>query len=281
MAVSTRGNTVEAMLALTGTRRRLPGTRSLLEADIARVLALLPVAAALAASGTWASVLNAFVHAVLAVMGAQMVFTRLRGRPMETGGLATAAAFALLLPAGTPVLHVVLGAVVGVVLGELIFGGRGWGFLNPAVVGLTFVYFSDPGAATPAQAVAPWAAGAGGALLLALGLAEWRISLAAFATLGAIAAVTGQAPEAFLWSGSVLFTVLFLAADPTGAPSSRGARWLFGALVAVLVPALAAGPGTPNPRVLVFALMLSAIFAPLLDSIVLALHGLRERRAQR
>ena len=276
--MSASNDTGRDMLRLAGAGWQLPGTRTLVETDIARLAAHLPVAVALLVSGAWSEVLSAFMHTLVTVLCAQLLFTRMRGRPMETGGLATAAAFALLLPEGTPVLHLVLGALTGVVLGELIFGGRGWGFLNPAVVGLAFVYFSDPAASAPGHAVSPAPIAAGGLLLLMLGLAEWRVTVAAFVTLGALIIFGGQAPEAYLWSGTVLFAVLFLAADPAGVPASRGARWLFGGLAALLMPLLSSGAGAPEPRALVFALLLAAIFAPLLDSLILALHGLRTGR---
>ncbi len=72
------------------------------------------------------------------------VFARLRGRPMGEGTLVTAIVFTLLLPPAAPLWQCALGASFAMVFGKLIFGGTGRNFLNPALTGLAFLYFSFP-----------------------------------------------------------------------------------------------------------------------------------------
>lgn len=47
--------------------------------------------------------------------------------------------YALLLPAGAPVYVVIVGALVGIVFGKLVFGGLGNNIFNPAALGRIFV----------------------------------------------------------------------------------------------------------------------------------------------
>ncbi|MGM0501059.1 MAG: RnfABCDGE type electron transport complex subunit D [Bacillota bacterium] len=55
---------------------------------------------------------------------------------------------ALVLPGGLPIWMGVLGSVVGISLGKQIFGGLGFNFFNPALVGRAFLMASFPKAMT-------------------------------------------------------------------------------------------------------------------------------------
>ena len=46
--------------------------------------------------------------------------------------------FTLIMPAGAPLYAVAIGALVGIVLGKLVFGGLGSNIFNPAAVGFVF-----------------------------------------------------------------------------------------------------------------------------------------------
>ena len=46
--------------------------------------------------------------------------------------------FTLIMPAGAPIYAVVVGALAGIVLGKLVFGGLGSNIFNPAAVGMLF-----------------------------------------------------------------------------------------------------------------------------------------------
>ena len=50
----------------------------------------------------------------------------------------TAIIFTLIMPAGAPIYAVIIGALVGIVLGKLVFGGLGSNIFNPAAVGMLF-----------------------------------------------------------------------------------------------------------------------------------------------
>ena len=50
----------------------------------------------------------------------------------------SAVIFTLIMPAGAPVYAVIVGALVGIIFGKLVFGGTGSNIFNPAVVGMLF-----------------------------------------------------------------------------------------------------------------------------------------------
>ena len=50
----------------------------------------------------------------------------------------TATIFTLIMPAGAPIYAFIVGAIVGIVFGKLVFGGLGSNIFNPAVVGMVF-----------------------------------------------------------------------------------------------------------------------------------------------
>lgn len=50
----------------------------------------------------------------------------------------TAVIFTLVLPAGAPIYAVIIGSLVSIIIGKLVFGGLGSNIFNPAVVGMLF-----------------------------------------------------------------------------------------------------------------------------------------------
>lgn len=46
--------------------------------------------------------------------------------------------FTLIMPAGAPIYAVIIGALAGIILGKLVFGGLGSNIFNPAAVGMVF-----------------------------------------------------------------------------------------------------------------------------------------------
>jgi Na+-transporting NADH:ubiquinone oxidoreductase subunit B len=86
------------------------------------------------------------VIAVALAVGAfwEVLFARLRKKPVDEGLLAIAWLFALMLPATVPMYQVALGMTFGIVIGKLIFGGSGRYLLSPALLGLVFLVFSYP-----------------------------------------------------------------------------------------------------------------------------------------
>jgi Na+-transporting NADH:ubiquinone oxidoreductase subunit B len=75
----------------------------------------------------------------------ESIFAVVRGHEINEGFLVTSMLFILTLSPSIPLWQVALGISFGVVFGKEIFGGTGKNFLNPALVGRAFLYFSYPG----------------------------------------------------------------------------------------------------------------------------------------
>ncbi len=222
--------------------------------------------------------LGVAVAALLASLVSQAVFAQLRRRPLTVDSLVTALAIALVLPPSVPLWHVALAAVFGVIVGEQIFGGRGYNFLSPAVVALAFLVFSFPGTAlaeldrTMGLAVVP-----GALLLIVTGIVSWRVVIAAAAGFAAAAYATGIDPAPALMAGSFAFALIFFACDPVSAASTNPGRWLYGLLFGALTVSFVGG-GTSVMAPAVFAALLASIVAPLLDQVVIWAHVQWRRR---
>jgi Na+-transporting NADH:ubiquinone oxidoreductase subunit B len=217
--------------------------------------------------------------AVLVTLSLQLLFTRIRRHPMDLSGLVTAALVTIAMPAGAPLYQLLLGLVFGVVIGEQIFGGRGRSFLHPAVVTLAFLTFSfaDQDYRTGPD-LAAWTLLPALLFLVASGQAAWRILVPAVAMLLLAGLAQGNpAPWSPLLQGSIVLTVLYLAADPVASATTNPGRWAYGLLVGGLAALFATvGPGFGAA---VFAVLLGTIFAPLIDRVAIAIHAYwREHR---
>lgn len=86
------------------------------------------------------------LFAVSALTGAacERAFALLRDRRPSPGLAVTVTLFSLSLPPTLPVWQAALGIAFGVIVGRELFGGTGKNFLNPALVGLVFIYFAYP-----------------------------------------------------------------------------------------------------------------------------------------
>lgn len=245
------------------------------------LLALLPVlAVVLVQRGpAWLPVLLVCLGAVLLW---QAFFALVRRQPMVLDGLATAIALAIVLLPDIPLYQIALSASFGVVAGELIFGGRAFSFLHPSVLAVAFLLFSFPGTGLavtdPAFAIAVLP---GAAVLLALRLISWRV--AAGAVIGCVLAALSLGADSSFWtalaSGSALYVLVFFACDPYAAAATRTGRWLYGAIFGVLLVLLKGTAGATGFEAGIFAALLSMVFAPLIDQLVIAVQtAIRERR---
>ncbi|MBN2474434.1 MAG: RnfABCDGE type electron transport complex subunit D [Pirellulales bacterium] len=82
---------------------------------------------------------------VLSCLVAEVVFTRIRRKPIPIGDYSAAVTGVILglsLPWGAPWYIGVLGSVVAIGLGKVVFGGLGFNIFNPAMVGRAFVMLS-------------------------------------------------------------------------------------------------------------------------------------------
>jgi Na+-transporting NADH:ubiquinone oxidoreductase subunit B len=239
-----------------------------------------PLAARLYESGT--AFLPLLAGSLVVAVGWTLLFTRLRGKDMNWHAMPTAIVFALLVPPDVPLWQALLSLSFGLVLGEQVFGGRGYSFLNPAVAALAFLFFSFPAASLGqadsqlvALAVAP-----GALLLLASGLISWRILLAAAAGFIGWMGLKGLGlPSPELLTASLALGLVHLIAEPTSATATNPGRWAYGLLAGALLVILGdAGQGIGSTAPVVFAALLASVFAPLIDRIVVLVNVNRRRR---
>lgn len=249
---------------------------------LTQVTALLPVLlAAVALRGP--SVLAVLLVALIAALAWEGAFAMLRRRPLTAHGVTTALIVAIMVPVTIPLWQIAVAASLGVVLGELAFGGRGFGFLNAAAVSLAFLVFSFPGVSLVGGA--PWVAAAalpGAALLLVAGLAPWRTLLAAGLMVALAGTLAGE-PLAPVATGAALMVgLVFLGCDPVAGAGTSAGQWLCGALTGGLVVLFGAGTGPAIAiNAVVFAVLLASIFVPLLDYMAVEANvRQRHRRAR-
>ena len=237
-----------------------------------QVAALLPpVLAALLLRGAGGGAVLAV--AVVTTLVWDLVFSRTRSASPSWHSLTTALILAVMVPPEVPLWQLALAASFGVALGEQVFGGRGFGFLNAATVALAFLVFSFPGTALAGdeQQIA-FATLPGLVVLILRGLAFWRLLAGLMAGLAVghfIAQGNLPAPEVAV---AMTFAATFLVADPVAAAATRAGRWMHG-LLAGLLAVLLSGAGAVHA--LVFAALLASLAAPLIDHLVIIAHSRR------
>lgn len=85
---------------------------------------------------------------VSACLASEVLFTRMRSRPLSIGDLSsvvTGIILGLSLPATAPWYVGCIGAIVAMGIGKIIFGGLGMNIFNPAMVGRAFVMIAFAG----------------------------------------------------------------------------------------------------------------------------------------
>jgi Na+-transporting NADH:ubiquinone oxidoreductase subunit B len=265
-------------LALVGRKLRLPTFYSRWAMDLAWLVALLPIL--ITAGGPRMVFWSNLTLLVVTVLIWQVLFAIARRRPPDLASVTAALGLAILLPADTSVMMIIMTASFGIVLAELIFGGRGWSFLNPVVVGITFLMFSTPALSGAQAQVATLAVLPGAALLIGSGLVHWQTPLAALLASSTAALLLNLSPQTVLVDGTALFVLIFLVADPVASAHTRIGRWAHGALVGLLIVALLPASGTVTVQALCFAALLGSIFAPLIDAGATTLAIRTTRRAR-
>ena len=251
-----------------------PGKVTLLQ-----VVALLPPLG-VAATHRGTDILPVLCLALLVTLFWDVVFSAVRKAQPAWHSLTTALILAVIIPETVQLWQAGLALSFGVVIGEQVFGGRGFGFLNPAVAALAFLVFSFHD--IQLSGGDPWLAIAtlpGACLLLVYGYISWRVfaAMAASVTAGCLLAGGGADPAPI--AAALTFGVVFLVCDPVAAASTNAGRWLYGLLVGFLVVLFtdpAASAITTNA--LVFAALLGSLFAPLLDHIVVLVFAWRRRK---
>lgn len=114
------------------------------------------------------------------------LFTWKQGKPVTSAVFVTSLIYTLSLPPLIPFWMAILGIVVGVALGKMVFGGFGQNVFNPAMVGRCFLYVTFPMQMTNQWASPFWGGAAGfgrwslslDAVTQATPLVEWRSGVA-------------------------------------------------------------------------------------------------------
>lgn len=273
----------QTTLAASGWRAHLPRRWTGDRVTTVFTLALaFPLAAMLYERG--GALLPLLAGALAVAVGWTILFTRLRGRDMNWHAVPVAIIFTLLVPPAVPLWQALLALSFGVVVGEQVFGGRGYSFLHPAVAALAFLFFSFPDA-TLEEVDFPWVTLAvvpGTVLLLATGLVSWRILLAAVIGFAGWASLKGLGlPWEMVPSTALALGVIHLVCEPTSAAATNPGRWAYGLFTGALIVILGeAGQGVGSAAAVVFAALLGSIFAPLIDRIVVLVNVKRRRQRQ-
>ncbi|MCO4847854.1 MAG: RnfABCDGE type electron transport complex subunit D [Yoonia sp.] len=213
------------------------------------------------------------VTALLSTLIWEAVFAALRKYPFSFHGLTTALIFVVMIPPTLPLWQLVLMLSLGVILGELIFGGRGYGFINPAVVALCLLVFSFPQVQLPpasqslALAVVP-----GAVWLLLLGLISARVIAGTVLGIVGLMFLGGTGVHILTIGTALGFGLIFLICDPTGAAATNPGRWIYGVLAGGLI-ILFSGGQNPTADSVVFAAITASVFAPLIDHLVVLGHA--------
>ncbi|MFT5539783.1 MAG: Na+-transporting NADH:ubiquinone oxidoreductase subunit B [Alphaproteobacteria bacterium] len=209
----------------------------------------------------------------------QVAFAFGRRQPKTLSGTVSALIVAIMLPLEASLWQVALAVSFGVVIGEQIFGGYGRNFVNPATLALAFLMFSFPDGGFDKGGFAGWEACLpGGLMLVAVGIVNWRIVVAALGGALGVALASGGTPSFDpLLIGSFAFGLVFLAGDPVTAPATNWGRWVYGLIIGGLV-ALGSAAGGSSARDVVFACLIGSIFAPLIDQMAIWINVQRRRR---
>lgn len=205
-----------------------------------------------------------------------LAFMLARAQPPSFAGVLTGVAVAMLAPAELSVLQLIMGISFGSVIAELVFGGWGRNVLNPATVTLAFLGFGFPAAPWPDFALPiAWAAIPALAMGILFGVMAWRLVAGAVVALALCLWAAVPVAPVLPIAGIVL---ALLVADPVASASSRAGGWMNGALYGLLLALFAAQwQGAAPVQMAVSAALLTALAAPLLDEIALALWILRRR----
>ena len=237
-----------------------------------------PLAVAVAERGF--PVVQVLVAAAVVALAWEAVFATVRRQPLGFAGLTTAIIVAVFAGPDVPFWPLAVTLSLGVVVGELIFGGRGFGFVNAGAVSLALLGLSVPGLAlaVPSAALA-LACLPGAVLLVATGLLNWRVLIAVPAGVLAAAALADMPVDPVGLAIGLSFGLVFLFGDPLAGAVTAPGRWVYGVLAGALVVLFSGTADGIAPGAIVSASVLASVFAPTIDHLaVLAAERLRERR---
>lgn len=208
---------------------------------------------------------------------------------------------AMTLPPRLPLWIAALGSVVAISLGKQIYGGLGLNPFNPAIVGRAFLLAafgqqmtswvgpkSDAiSSATPLalmklhhQPSNYWdlfigntggslgetcaiALIIGGAILIFLGIVDYRIPVGYFGSVAIMSAIFGQDPIFHLLAGGLMLGGFYMLTDMVTSPVTRSGRWIFGIGAGVLLVIIRLWSGLPEG--VLYSILLMNMTVPLLN----------------
>lgn len=246
---------------------------------LAQLIALAaPVGVSLTERGT--QQIAVLMTALITCLLWELAFGLIRGRSLGWHTATAALIFAILAPATVPLWQIAMAASFGVIFGEMVFGGRGYGIVSGAAAAAGFLVFSFSGSGLSMSSQAMALATLPGALLLLLGgLISWRVLVSAAVVLAASGFAQAGVSGLPTVVTTVFFGLVFLIGDPVAGASTHPGRWLFGALAGLLIVLFdtVSGPAVAQAAV-VFASLLASIFAPLIDHMAVAVIVRRRGR---
>lgn len=195
----------------------------------------------------------------------ETVFAGGRKRRLSAHGVTTGALFMLFCPPDVALWQIAFATTLGAVFGELIFGGRGFGFVSPAALALSVLLVAFPDVSLRAQtpevvlAMLP-----GLALLLATRLVSPLVILGCLVP---VLLLAGQGPDVLPVALVLLPGLIFLVADPSVACGRAIGRWVYGMISGALVVVFSPASGM-TPEAVVAAALLASVFGPLIDHVV-------------
>lgn len=209
----------------------------------------------------------------------ELAFNLIRARPITFHAASAGLILAVLVPVEIPLWQVALAASFGVVFGELVFGGRGYGIVSVAAASAGFFVFSFSGSELSAGSDLLALATLPVALVLLFGgLLSWRVLVPAIAVLAVAGFLSDGANGSAAMVTTAIFGLTFLVGDPVSAASTQHGRWAFGAMAGGLMVLFNTNAGPEiAPAAVVFASLLASLFAPLIDHMAVAII-IRRRR---
>ena len=267
-------------------------------------IALLPaLAASVVIYGFSALLLTAVTVAACVLF--EYGYCKLMGRDTtinDFSAVVTGMLLAFNLPAGMPVWMAVVGALISIVVVKQLFGGLGYNFANPAIVGrialalgftgrmTTYIYPSNGidalSSATPLAVAGELNAGsyvtlllgnhggvlgetcalailAGGVYLIATKVISPMIPVSYLSSVAVLSLCFGMDPIVQLLSGGLMLGAFFMATDYVTSPTTEKGKLIFGVCLGVITMMIRRF-GTMNEGVS-FAILLMNLVVPYIE----------------
>ncbi len=216
----------------------------------------------------------------------EVIFQKVRKKPIalrDGSGLVTGLLLGLTLPPSIPIWMALVGGVVSIGLGKMVFGGLGQNLFNPALVGRAFLLITFPvkmtewlnpldglSGATPLNLLkmegvktsyydlllgnVGGSLGETSVILIFLGglyllykkCIDWRIPASYLGTVFVMTFLIGQDPVFHLLSGGLMLGAFFMATDMVTTPITKKGKWVFGIGAGIILVVIRVYGGYPE-----------------------------------